>query len=99
MATSGNPFSNGTFAANGRKAWAGWPDVPEIEALRSKFAFAADTEQSKRITEQIQKLVIDEGVARTTGQIRGPGSLQYDVERRSPFAHHGFLEYQKSRLI
>lgn len=74
MATSGNPFSNGTVAANGRKAWAGWPDVPEIEALRSKFAFAADTAESKRITEQIQKLVIDEGVVGPLGKFVVPAA-------------------------
>ena len=28
LATSGDPFGNTTLAANGRKAWAGWPDVP-----------------------------------------------------------------------
>ena len=28
LATSGDPFGNTTLAANGHKAWAGWPDVP-----------------------------------------------------------------------
>jgi len=68
VATSGYPFSNGTVAANGCKAWAGWPDVSGIEILRSKLALTTDTAESKRITEQIQKFVIDEGVVGPLGK-------------------------------
>src|SRR5690606_15239547 len=45
LATSGDPFGNTTIASNGKKAWAGWPDVPEIESLRKEFALATDSEK------------------------------------------------------
>jgi len=74
LATSGDPFGNTTIAANGRKAWAGWPDVPEIETLRRKFAFATDMAERKEITARIQKLAIDEGVVGPLGQFVVPAA-------------------------
>ena len=74
LATSGDPFGNTTLAANGRKAWAGWPDVPEIEALRLKYAKAADIAERKQIAAQIQKLAIDEGVVAPLGQFQIPAA-------------------------
>ncbi|MEZ0167953.1 ABC transporter substrate-binding protein [Microvirga sp. TS319] len=74
LATSGNPFGNTTVAANGTKAWAGWPDVPEIERLRLEFARASDEATRKAITTQIQKLAIDEGVVGPLGQFSVPAA-------------------------
>ncbi len=74
LASSGDPFGNTTLAANGRKAWAGWPDVPEIEALRVKYAQAADAAERKQIAAQIQKLAIDEGVVAPLGQFQIPAA-------------------------
>lgn len=74
LATSGNPFGNTTVAANGTKAWAGWPDVPEIEALRLEFARATDPTERKGITDKIQKLAIDKGVVGPLGQFTVPAA-------------------------
>jgi peptide/nickel transport system substrate-binding protein len=74
LATSGDPFGNTTIASNGKKAWAGWPDVPEIEALRIEFARATDEAERKKITGQLQKLVIDEGVVAPLGQFFIPAA-------------------------
>ncbi|MBO9356859.1 ABC transporter substrate-binding protein [Bordetella petrii] len=74
LATSGDPFGNTTLAAAGRKSWAGWPDVPEIEALRLKFARSTDAAERKQITAQIQKLAIDEGVVAPLGQFSIPAA-------------------------
>lgn len=57
-----DPLSSAQVPANGKKAWFGWPDVPEIEKLRTQFAHASGESERKKITEQLQKLVIDEGV-------------------------------------
>jgi len=70
LATSGDPFGNTTLAAAGRKSWAGWPDVPEIEALRLQFARTTDPAARREITAQIQRLAIDEGVVAPLGQFR-----------------------------
>lgn len=74
LATSGDPFGNTTLQANGKKAWAGWPDVPEIEALRLKYAQANYTGERKAIAAQIQKLAIDEGVVAPLGQFQIPAA-------------------------
>jgi len=74
LAASGDPFNNTTIASNGKKAWAGWPDVPEIESLRRKFAFATDMAERKAITARIQKLAIDEGVIGPLGQFVVPAA-------------------------
>ncbi|TEA71963.1 ABC transporter substrate-binding protein [Allopusillimonas ginsengisoli] len=67
LVASSDPFS-ATVAGSGAKAWAGWPDVPEIEALKLEFARAIDPEERKRIAEEVQKLVIDNGVIIPLGQ-------------------------------
>src|SRR5690606_33193160 len=74
LATSGDPFGNTTIAANGRKAWAGWPDVPEIETLRLAYALAKDDAERKEITGKLQKLVVDEGVVAPLGQFQIPAA-------------------------
>lgn len=57
-----DPISSAQVPANGKKAWFGWPDVPEIEKLRTQFVHASSESERKKITEQLQKIVIDEGV-------------------------------------
>lgn len=74
LATSGDPFGNTTLAASGHKSWAGWPDVPEIEALRLKYAKSIDPAERKEIAAQIQKLAIDEGVVMPLGQFSIPAA-------------------------
>lgn len=74
LANSGDPISNSTIAANGRKSWAGWADVPEIEALRLKFARSTDPVERKDIAAQLQKLGIDEGVVMPLGQFSIPAA-------------------------
>lgn len=60
--------------ANGRKAWAGWPDVPALEALRLKYAQSTDPAERKRIAADIQKVAIDEGVVGPLGQFQIPAA-------------------------
>jgi peptide/nickel transport system substrate-binding protein len=63
-----DPLRNQTVAANGKRAWFGWPDFPKIEELRQKFARTANPAEEKKIAEEIQKMVIDEGVVVPMGQ-------------------------------
>lgn len=74
LATSGDPFGNTPLATDGRKSWAGWPDVPEISALRLEYAKAGTVEEQKEISKQIQRLAIDEGVVGPLGQFRIPAA-------------------------
>lgn len=74
LATSGDPFGNTPLSTDGRKSWAGWPDVPEISALRLDYARATTTEAQQEIAKKIQKLAIDEGVVGPLGQFKIPGA-------------------------
>lgn len=84
LATSGDPFGNTTIAANGREAWAGWPDVPEIEALRLDYARSTDAAERKEITAEIQRLAIDQGVVAPLGQFQIPAAYS---DRLSDVSH------------
>lgn len=79
LATSGDPFNNTTLSAKGRKSWAGWPDVPEIEVLRLEYAKATTAEEQKEIAAKIQKLAIDEGVVYPLGQFRIPSAYSNEL--------------------
>ena len=58
------------IAANGEKAWFGWPDFPAIEALRLEFAQAANAEEAERIAIEIQKLAMQEGLLIPLGEFK-----------------------------
>jgi len=64
-----DPLRNYGVSANGEKAWFGWPTVPKVEALRDQFLVAATEPERKQIAEQLQDVMLDEGVAITLGQI------------------------------
>jgi peptide/nickel transport system substrate-binding protein len=74
LATSGDPLSNTTIGSNGKKAWAGWPDVPAIEVLRQKYVRTASATERKAIAVEIQKLAIDNGVVAPLGQFLVPAA-------------------------
>jgi peptide/nickel transport system substrate-binding protein len=70
------PIRSMPVAANGQKAWFGWPDVPQIEELRQKFARTTDPAQQKKLAEQIQKLALEEGVMVPVGQFYLPSAYR-----------------------
>ncbi|KAB7598128.1 ABC transporter substrate-binding protein [Verminephrobacter eiseniae] len=74
LATSGDPMTNTTVGSNGRKAWAGWPDVPAIEVLRQRYVRSTDLAERKSIAVELQKLVIDNGVVAPLGQFLIPAA-------------------------
>ena len=78
LATSGDPFGNTPLSTDGRESWAGWPDVPEISALRLDYAKATTAEEQKEISKEIQKLAIEEGVVGPLGQFKIPSA--YSVQ-------------------
>lgn len=63
-----DPLRNQTVATSGEKAWFGWPDIPEIEEMRSEFARTSDPDRLAELAEQIQRAVIDHGVVIPMGQ-------------------------------
>ena len=63
-----NPGVMTFLRANGADAWFGWPDVPELEALRQPWFDAPDLEAQKRIAAEIQREVLERAPYLPTGQ-------------------------------
>lgn len=74
-----DPLRNQTVAASGKRAWFGWPDVPKIEELRQKFARTSNLAEKKKLAEEIQRSVIDEGVVMPMGQFVLPTAYRSTV--------------------
>ena len=70
-----NPLVNLPLVGRGAEGgWFGWPDVPEIEALRDEYARAADPAEQKRIAEEIQALAYEEVMYVPLGQYITPSA-------------------------
>jgi peptide/nickel transport system substrate-binding protein len=52
-----NPFGNQALRADGKTGWDGWPSSPKIEELRAAWLDAADLEQQRRISRELQMQV------------------------------------------
>ena len=72
VSDSQNPITNYQVGANGRKAWPGWPDFKRIEDIRKEFAETADPEKLKKLADEAQHIVIDEGIVVPLGQALRP---------------------------
>lgn len=72
VSDSQNPITNYQVGANGRKAWPGWPDFKRIEEIRKEFAETADPEKLKKLADEAQHIVIDEGIVVPLGQALRP---------------------------
>jgi peptide/nickel transport system substrate-binding protein len=48
------PVSNMALRGNGAEAWAGWPTLPKLEALRTAWIEAPDLMSQKRIAQELQ---------------------------------------------
>lgn len=79
MAEASDPLRAFGVAANGKGAWFGWPDVPEIERLRIEFSRTAEEAKRKQLAGQIQKLVIAEGVLLPMGQYYVPAAYRNSI--------------------
>ena len=63
-----DPVRTPMAAADGDKAWYGWPDFPQVEALRDQYALSSDPAEQKRIAAELQRVAIDEGLYVPLGQ-------------------------------
>lgn len=79
MPEAADPLRAFAVAANGKQAWFGWPDVPEIEKLRVEFAKAADDAKRKELADRIQTLVVEEGVVLPLGQYFVPTAYRTNL--------------------
>jgi peptide/nickel transport system substrate-binding protein len=74
-----NPISNSYFAANGDKAWFGWPTDPEMEKLRDAYARETDPAKAKALAEAVQLRAMETAEFGWLGQWYGPGVRRANV--------------------
>jgi peptide/nickel transport system substrate-binding protein len=66
-----NPIVNVMISGRGRNGgWFGWPDDPQMEALRDAFARSLSPDEQKKIAADIQKEVYDQVTYIPLGQYR-----------------------------
>lgn len=91
-----DPLRSVFVAADGDKAWFGWPNIPAIEDLRAKFAKAPTAAERKTIAEQVDKVVIDEGVIDPLGQYFYPAGWNAKVSGLLPYSRPLFWNVRKA---
>ena len=67
-----NPIVNPMINGRGRKGFFGWPDDPELEALRAAFVQADTDPQRKAIAKTIQERAYDQVIYVPLGQYHPP---------------------------
>lgn len=68
LADVGDPLGFVGMAANGKDAWFGWPDVPEIEKIRQQIVTTTDRATLDKLKDQLQKISVDEVMTIPLGQ-------------------------------
>ena len=90
-----DPLSAPALRGNGGAAWNGWPDVPQIEALRETWLDSTDPAQQKKLAAQIQEVAFTEAMyvplgqyfqsaawrTNITGHLKGPVPLFWNVSK------------------
>ncbi|RWQ17660.1 ABC transporter substrate-binding protein [Mesorhizobium sp.] len=69
-----NPLTNSLLAANGDKAWYGWPKNDEYEELRAKLADVATLDERKALAGKMQGIWWDFVGDLRLGRITGPAA-------------------------
>jgi peptide/nickel transport system substrate-binding protein len=92
-----DPIRSLFVATAGKKSWFGWPDIPAIEELRNKFALATSIEERKRLAEEIDKRVIDEGVIVPLGQYVYPSAYSSKISGVLDYSRPLFWNMKKAK--
>ncbi len=85
-----NPLVNNMVNGKGKDGgWFGWPDVPQIEELRTAYATSQSLDEQKALAEQIQTIAFEEGMYAPIGQYFVPtawsNSLSGVLDGPAPF--------------
>ena len=73
-----SPIALSAHGANGRKSWFGWPENPDIEKMRTEWAYAPNLEARKAVTRRMNKTMIDYVHDIKTGQWMQPAAYRGD---------------------
>ncbi|MFN3613582.1 MAG: ABC transporter substrate-binding protein [Rubrimonas sp.] len=66
------PLNNVMLNGRGDQAWFGWPDDPQLEALRAEYVAAQGPEARREVAERIQAHAMDEVIYVPLGQYMTP---------------------------
>ncbi len=80
---SANPISFVPIATNGDQAWFGWPNYPDIEAIRKAYSMAPNEKALQEYAKQLQAKVMDEGIIAPLGEYKIVSAMRKSV--------HGFM--------
>jgi peptide/nickel transport system substrate-binding protein len=62
------PVTNQTLRSNGAKAWFGWPDLPDVQALIDSWVDAPDVASQQKIAVELQRKAFEQVPYLPTGQ-------------------------------
>lgn len=93
-----NPVTNNMVAGGGFEGtYYGWPDIPEIEALREAFVSEPDFAKRKELAEEIQLMAYDEAMYAPLGQFHAPSAWSERISGVLP-GPAPFFWHMKKRL-
>lgn len=79
-----NPIGHLPLRGNGGDGWAGWADIPRLEALRDAWFEATDDAARKRLCDDMQRVAMDELPSIPLGCFYSNTALRRDLADRIP---------------
>ena len=73
------PVTNQTLRSNGAKAWFGWPDLPEVQALIDAWVDAPDVPTQQKIAADLQRKALEQVPYLPTGQYFYRTACRHDI--------------------
>jgi peptide/nickel transport system substrate-binding protein len=72
-------IANQMLRSNGAKAWFGWPDLPDLQALNEASLEAADPAAQRRIAADLQREALRQAIYFPTGQYFTHTAFRRDI--------------------
>ena len=92
-----DPMRSLLVGAAGKKSWFGWPDVPAIEEARAKFSVATNVADRKKYANEVQRLVLEEGVLVPLGQYVFPSAFSSKLSNVPEYTRPLFWSVKKAK--
>jgi peptide/nickel transport system substrate-binding protein len=74
-----DPVFASNLRGNGREAWFGWPDDPQVEAMRTAWMDSTDEAEQQRLDRQIQQRSFETVPFIPTGQYLPPAAFRRNI--------------------
>lgn len=76
-----NPLTFTPLNGSGDKGFFGWPEVPQLETLKTQFMDTTDPAARKQLAEKMQAVALEAGVLVPLGNAKGPIPVRKGVIR------------------